>query len=63
MILFQILDVGCGAGILSEPLARLGANVVGIDSSKEALDAGKLHRYCEHKTRHKKRFATLRLVF
>lgn len=30
----NILDVGCGAGLLCEPLARLGANVVGIDASE-----------------------------
>lgn len=29
----RILDVGCGGGILSEPLARLGAKVTGIDAS------------------------------
>ena len=31
----SILDIGCGGGLLSEPLARLGANVVGIDASKK----------------------------
>ena len=29
----SILDIGCGGGLLSEPLARLGADVVGIDAS------------------------------
>jgi len=33
----QILDVGCGAGILCEPLARMGANVIGIDPSQEMI--------------------------
>lgn len=33
----KILDIGCGGGILSEPLARLGAKVSGIDFSKEAI--------------------------
>ena len=31
----SILDIGCGGGLLSEPLARLGAEVVGIDASKK----------------------------
>lgn len=33
----NILDVGCGGGILSEPLARLGANVTGIDACNENI--------------------------
>ena len=33
----SILDIGCGGGLLSEPLARLGAEVVGIDASKKIL--------------------------
>lgn len=37
----QILDLGCGAGILSEPLARLGADVVGLDASKEMIEIAK----------------------
>ncbi|EPX73692.1 hexaprenyldihydroxybenzoate methyltransferase Coq3 [Schizosaccharomyces octosporus yFS286] len=39
----QILDVGCGGGILSESMARLGANVIGIDASKKALEVAKDH--------------------
>lgn len=40
----DILDVGCGGGILSEPLARLGADVLGIDASEAAISAAKQHR-------------------
>lgn len=39
----KILDVGCGGGILSEPLARLGANVVGIDPVFESINQAQLH--------------------
>jgi 2-polyprenyl-6-hydroxyphenyl methylase/3-demethylubiquinone-9 3-methyltransferase len=38
-----ILDIGCGGGIVSEPLARMGATVTGIDASEEAIAAAKLH--------------------
>ncbi|XP_041980075.1 ubiquinone biosynthesis O-methyltransferase, mitochondrial-like [Aricia agestis] len=39
----SILDVGCGGGILSEPLARLGASVTGIDASQELIDLATEH--------------------
>eukprot|EP01134_Creolimax_fragrantissima_P000352 CFRG0352T1 len=38
-----ILDVGCGGGLLSENLARLGANVTGIDAAFENISIAKLH--------------------
>ena len=37
------LDIGCGAGILSEPLARMGAKVTGIDPSSEIVAAARAH--------------------
>ena len=39
----NILDIGCGGGLLCEPLRRLGANVTGIDASKDNIRVAKLH--------------------
>ena len=39
----RILDIGCGGGLLSEPLARLGAEVVGADPSETNIAAARLH--------------------
>ena len=39
----NILDIGCGGGLLSEPMARLGANVIGIDASDKNIKIAKLH--------------------
>jgi 2-polyprenyl-6-hydroxyphenyl methylase/3-demethylubiquinone-9 3-methyltransferase len=39
----QVLDVGCGGGILSEAMARAGARVLGIDLSRPVLDVAELH--------------------
>ena len=39
----KILDIGCGGGLLSEPMCRLGASVVGIDASKKNIDVAKFH--------------------
>lgn len=39
----KALDVGCGAGLLAEPLARLGASVTGIDASQELISVAKEH--------------------
>ena len=39
----NILDIGCGGGLISEPLARLGAKVTGIDASAKNINVAKLH--------------------
>jgi 2-polyprenyl-6-hydroxyphenyl methylase/3-demethylubiquinone-9 3-methyltransferase len=39
----NLLDIGCGGGLLSEPMSRLGANVVGIDASKKNIEIAKFH--------------------
>ena len=39
----DILDIGCGGGLLSEPMSRLGANVVGIDASEKNINVAKFH--------------------
>ncbi|MBQ4845660.1 bifunctional 2-polyprenyl-6-hydroxyphenol methylase/3-demethylubiquinol 3-O-methyltransferase UbiG [Pseudoalteromonas sp. MMG005] len=38
-----VLDVGCGGGILTESMAKLGANATGIDMGQEPLNVAKLH--------------------
>ena len=39
----KILDIGCGGGLLCEPLHRLGAKVTGLDASKTNIEVAKLH--------------------
>ena len=39
----RILDIGCGGGLLSEPMSRLGAEVTGIDASKKNIEVAKIH--------------------
>ena len=39
----NILDIGCGGGLLSEPMARLGANVTGIDASDKNIKIARIH--------------------
>ena len=39
----KILDIGCGGGLLSEPMCRLGATVTAIDASEKNINVAKLH--------------------
>ena len=39
----RVLDVGCGGGFMSESVAKLGANVTGIDRAHGAIDAARVH--------------------
>jgi 2-polyprenyl-6-hydroxyphenyl methylase/3-demethylubiquinone-9 3-methyltransferase len=39
----SVLDIGCGGGLVAEPLTRLGAAVTGIDPAKETIEAAKTH--------------------
>ena len=39
----KILDIGCGGGLISEPMARLGAEVTGIDASEKNINIAKIH--------------------
>jgi len=39
----RLLDIGCGGGLISEPLARLGAEVTAIDAGEDAIAAARLH--------------------
>lgn len=44
----RVLDIGCGAGLLCEPLARLGGQVIGVDPSESNIAAAKLHADKSH---------------
>ena len=39
----NLLDIGCGGGLLSEPMCRLGATVTGIDASEKNIEIAKIH--------------------
>lgn len=43
----NLLDIGCGGGLFSEPMARLGFNVTGIDASAEAIKVASAHAEAE----------------
>ena len=44
----RVLDIGCGAGLLCEPIARLGAQVIGVDPSETNVAAAKMHANRSH---------------
>ena len=39
----KVLDIGCGGGLLCEPLSKLGATITGIDPSNNNIEVAKLH--------------------
>ena len=39
----EILDIGCGGGLLTEPMHRLGGNLTGIDASNRNINIAKIH--------------------
>ena len=39
----SVLDIGCGGGLVCEPLSRLGASVTGIDPARETIEAARAH--------------------
>jgi 2-polyprenyl-6-hydroxyphenyl methylase/3-demethylubiquinone-9 3-methyltransferase len=39
----KIIDIGCGGGLVAEPIANMGANVIAIDASKENIEIAKIH--------------------
>ena len=39
----RILDIGCGGGLICEPMSRLGADIVGVDASQTNIEVARLH--------------------
>ena len=39
----KVLDIGCGGGLVCEPLSRLGADVTGIDASSKNIEVARIH--------------------
>ncbi|XP_056114493.1 ubiquinone biosynthesis O-methyltransferase, mitochondrial [Rhinichthys klamathensis goyatoka] len=52
----RILDVGCGGGLLSEPLGRLGADVLGIDPVEDSVRTAELHSSYDPELRERVRY-------
>ncbi|CAL1610573.1 unnamed protein product [Knipowitschia caucasica] len=52
----KILDVGCGGGLLTEPLGRLGASVLGIDPVEDSIGTAQLHSSFDPDLRHSVRY-------
>ena len=44
----KILDIGCGGGLITEPLSRLGADITGIDASSKNIEIAKIHAKKNH---------------
>lgn len=44
----KVIDIGCGGGILTESMAKLGAEVTGIDLNKSVIEVAKLHQLTSH---------------
>jgi len=56
---YTLLDIGCGGGILTEPLGRLGATVIGIDPGKENISVAEMHLSSELRDRVSYQFTTI----
>ncbi|KAG7259273.1 hypothetical protein CRUP_019676, partial [Coryphaenoides rupestris] len=52
----RILDVGCGGGLLTEPLARLGADVLGVDPAENSIGTARLHSSRDPELRQRLRY-------
>ena len=39
----SVIDIGCGGGLIAEPLARLGATVTGVDAARTNIEVAKIH--------------------